>query len=82
MPPNLHSWRPIVRARLPFAAVAVTSDDDPYSAPERSARLVREWGARQVGIGAAGHINGESGLGDWPTGRAWVDALATSPASP
>ncbi|MES2957229.1 MAG: alpha/beta hydrolase [Pseudomonadota bacterium] len=75
MPPNLQPWRPILRRPLPFRALAVTSDDDPYSTPERSARLVREWGASQVGIGAAGHINGESGLGDWPAGQAFVQSL-------
>jgi uncharacterized protein len=75
MPPNLHSWRPIVRQALPFAAIVVTSDDDPYSTPERSAHLLSEWGARQVGIGGAGHINGESGLGDWPAGHALLAQL-------
>lgn len=78
MPPNLHSWRPIVRARLPFAAIAVTSDDDPYSSPQRSARLISEWGARQVGIGAAGHINGEAGLADWPAGLALLGELTAT----
>jgi hypothetical protein len=81
MPPNLHAWRPVLRRPLPFAAIAVTSDDDPYSAPERSVRLVRDWGARQVGVGALGHINGESGLGDWPAGRALVDELTARPAA-
>jgi len=80
MPPNLRPWRPLLRRPLPFAAIAVTSDDDPYSAPDASARLLREWGARQVGIGAAGHINGESGLGDWPVGQDLLHAL-TAPQS-
>jgi predicted alpha/beta hydrolase family esterase len=75
MPPNLAPWRPIVRTRLPFAAIAVTSSDDPYGAPERSARMARDWGAEQVSIGPAGHINGESGLGDWAAGRALLDRL-------
>jgi uncharacterized protein len=74
-PPNLHPWRPVVRRRLPFAAIAVTSSDDPYAAPERSAALARDWGAAPVSIGAAGHVNGESGLGDWPAGRALLDRL-------
>ncbi len=74
-PPNLLPWRPIVRRRLPFAAIAVTSADDPFSAPERGARLVREWGARQVALGAVGHINGDSGLGDWPAGQALLAQL-------
>ena len=81
LPPNLHPWRPILRQPLPFAAIAVTSDDDPYSAPERGARLGCEWGAQQVGIGAAGHINGESGLGDWPAGQALLKTLTPPPPS-
>jgi predicted alpha/beta hydrolase family esterase len=75
MPPNLLPWRPILRQRLPFAATVVTSSDDPYSAPERSAAMARDWGAELVSIGPAGHINGESGLGDWPAGRALLDRL-------
>jgi predicted alpha/beta hydrolase family esterase len=82
MPPNLRSWRPIVRQALPFASIVVTSDDDPYGAPESSARLVREWGARPVSIGAAGHINGESGLGDWPAGHALLDELLARAGDP
>jgi uncharacterized protein len=70
MPPNLLPWRPIVRRPLPFAATVVTSSDDPYCAPERSAQMARDWGTERVNIGARGHINGESGLGDWPDGRA------------
>jgi len=75
MPPNLVPWRPVVRRRLPFAAVAVTSSDDPYCASERSAQMAHDWGAQLVGIGARGHINGESGLGDWPEGRGLIDRL-------
>jgi uncharacterized protein len=69
MPPNLLPWRPIVRRRLPFVSIVVTSSDDPYGASERSAQMARDWGAERVDIGPAGHINGESGLGDWPVGR-------------
>ena len=83
MPPNLHAWRPILRHRLPFAAVAVTSDDDPYGSANRAAQLVREWGARQVSLAAAGHINGDSGLGDWPAGQSLISPwLAVTAATP
>jgi uncharacterized protein len=75
MPPNLAPWRPIVRARLPFAAIAVTSSDDPYCASDRGAQMARDWGAERIDIGARGHINGESGLGDWPEGRVLLDRL-------
>jgi hypothetical protein len=75
MPPNLAPWRPIARVRLPFAAIAVTSSDDPYCASDRAVQMARDWGAERVEIGARGHINGESGLGDWPEGRALLDRL-------
>ena len=74
-PPNLVPWRPIVRGALPFAAIAVTSTDDPFCGPERAAAMARDWGAREVSVGAAGHVNGESGLGDWAEGRALLDSL-------
>jgi uncharacterized protein len=75
MPPNLTPWRPIERRRLPFAAVVVTSSDDPYCASARSAQMARDWGAERIDIGARGHVNGESGLGDWPEGRALLERL-------
>jgi predicted alpha/beta hydrolase family esterase len=75
MPPNLFNWRPIVRGRLPFASLAVTSSDDPYCSATRSARMVADWGSTAVDIGARGHVNGESGLGDWPEGRSLLTAL-------
>jgi len=81
MPPHLRAWRPILRQRLPFPATAVTSEDDPYGGVQASARLAREWGARQIALGACGHINGQSGLGDWAAGQAWVDELAAAPAA-
>jgi len=76
MPPNLFNWRPIVRERLQFASIAVISSDDPYCAPERAAQLARDWGASTFDIGACGHVNGESGLGDWPQGWALLQTLS------
>jgi uncharacterized protein len=74
-PPQLFNWKPIVRARLPFRSVAVTSSDDPFCAPPRAAEMAAHWGARCVEIGARGHINGDSGLGDWPEGLALLESM-------
>jgi predicted alpha/beta hydrolase family esterase len=68
MPPNLFSWRPMERRRLPFPSVAVVSSDDPYCAPARAHDLLQAWGSEMFDLGARGHVNGESGLGDWPLG--------------
>ena len=75
MPPNLFNWRPIVRQRLPFPSIAVTSSDDPYCAPDRAAQMVADWGSEPIDIGPRGHINGDSGLGDWPDGRTLLARL-------
>ena len=75
MPPNLFNWRPIVRAPLPFASLAVVSSDDPYCAPHRAAGLAHDWGSAITAVGPRGHINGDSGLGDWPEGWALLQSL-------
>ncbi len=79
VPPNVHGFRPIVRDRLPFASIAVISSDDPYSAPDRAQQMARDWGAAPVHIGAHGHINTESGLGDWPEGHVLLQQLMRAP---
>ena len=70
MPPQLHGWRPMVRQRLPFAAMAVLSSNDPYGALDRTEAIAADWGAGVEQIGPFGHINAESGLDDWPEGHA------------
>ncbi len=83
MPPQLHSWRPMVRRPLPFPAWVVWSTDDAYCAPERAQALARDWGAPDCCAGAAGHLNTASGLGDWEAGHHLLQALATgSPTIP
>lgn len=75
LPPQLAPWRPVVRQRLPFASMAVVSHDDPYSAPQQAAQLAADWGSELVSLGERGHVNGDSGLGDWPEGRAMLAGL-------
>ena len=79
-PPNLFNWRPMVRNKLPFASRVLASSDDPYCTLERAEGLARDWGCEIEPVGPLGHINGESGLGDWTLGwaklRQWLDQLA------
>ena len=73
----LNSWSPPVVHRLPFSSTVVASRNDPYCSFERASHFASHWGAELVDAGAAGHINAESGLGDWPTGQALLQALIT-----
>jgi predicted alpha/beta hydrolase family esterase len=69
-PPQLHRWAVPVLDKLPFASTLVASTDDPYCNLEAAERLAVHWGAALHSIGPRGHINGASGLADWPQGRA------------
>ena len=66
--PVLTSWAPIPMQRLPFKSVLLGSHNDPYCSLARATGFARAWGAEWVDCGAAGHLNAESGLGDWPKG--------------
>jgi len=72
-------WTPIARQRLPFAAHMIAADNDPYCELARSRQMAADWGARFTEIGPLGHVNAESGLGDWPEGRRWLQELQNSP---
>lgn len=71
----LHSWRSVALHRLPFRSVLLGSHNDPYCSLERARAFADAWGSEFVDYGHAGHINADSGLGDWPDGRARLAAL-------
>lgn len=72
---QLPSWAPIARRPLPFPSVLVASRNDPFCAFDRAGALAQAWGSRLVDLGAAGHINADSGLGSWPQGHALLQDL-------
>ena len=74
----LHSFTPIVRQRLPFPALAVVSSNDPYCAPERAFAMAADWRSQTLDAGPRGHLNADSGLGDWPEGRQLLAKLLAS----
>jgi predicted alpha/beta hydrolase family esterase len=81
-PPQLHGWRPMVLEPIKFAACAVVSSDDPFCEPARAAHLCAHW---QVGVrsaGARGHLNAQSGLGDWLGGLELLKQLAIAHGTP
>lgn len=74
----LPSWSPIVRQRLPFPNMLVGSRNDPYCSFARAQGLAGSWGSRFIDLGECGHINAESGLGDWPEGHRLLLDCASS----
>ena len=75
---HLPGWSPIVRQRLPFPAVLVGSRNDPYCDFTKAMGLADSWGARFVDLGERGHINTESGVGEWKDGHTLLNELIAS----
>jgi predicted alpha/beta hydrolase family esterase len=63
------------RMPLGFPSRVVASRDDSYGSFEFAQGCARDWGSAFTDVGAAGHINAESGLGDWPAGQALLAGL-------
>lgn len=79
VPPQLHNWQPMRLSPLPFVAQLLYSENDPWCTPERAQWLAAQWQAHAASVGARGHVNHDSGLDDWPEGRAALQALMQSP---
>lgn len=68
-PSSIRGYASPQRAPLRFPALMVASSNDHYITLERSRELARDWNCDWHNVGAHGHINAASNLGDWPEGR-------------
>lgn len=68
-------FAPMPLARLPFRSVVVASRNDPYVSFWRARHFADCWGSAFIDAGELGHINGDSNLGNWPTGMAILLSL-------
>jgi uncharacterized protein len=76
-PTEAVGFSPLPLRTLPFASIVVASTNDPYGSIEFAKSAAAAWGSRFVSIGAAGHINASSGLGEWNDGFALYSQLTT-----
>jgi uncharacterized protein len=72
---KLADFGPAPRTFLPFPSLLVASQNDPYCGIQHAQKLARRWRARFVNAGLFGHINADSGIGDWPYGLSLLDTL-------
>lgn len=73
--PCLRSFKSIPMQSLPFQSVVVASTNDPCCSLGRAKLFAQAWGSRFEEIENAGHINAESGYGQWPEGLKILAAL-------
>lgn len=80
----LSDFAPVPYAALPCRSVVVASSNDPYCPIRLAGAYARAWGSEFVRLQNAGHINIDSGHGEWPLGLALLQSLtgavAWSPA--
>jgi uncharacterized protein len=61
---TLGPWLP--SGQLDFPCAVIASTNDPWVRLTVAAYWADRWGSRFISIGAAGHINVDSGFGPWP----------------
>ncbi len=77
-PPAAQGFQSVPTGTLRFPSLVVASHDDPFGSIAYAKRCAAGWGSGFVEVGAAGHINADSGLGNWPAGRALFEGLIKS----
>ncbi len=80
--PRLARFAPVRRTPFAFPAILAASRNDHLIDFGRSRRLARIWKSRFVDAGWLGHINADSGLGDWPFGLFLLRQLASAIGPP
>ena len=78
----LQDFAPVPSERLPYRSIVVASSDDPYCPSRLAGAYARAWGSEFIRLPNAGHINVESGHGEWPLGFALLQVLLASGPSP
>ncbi len=85
----LADFAPVPHQKLPYRNVLVASSNDPFCPIRLAGAYARAWGSELVRIQDGGHINLESGHGEWPLGLALLQSLMgdaglsfNAPASP
>jgi predicted alpha/beta hydrolase family esterase len=71
----LSDFAPVPYKPLPYRSVLVASSNDPYCPVRLAGAYARAWGSDYVRVPNAGHINIESGHGEWPLGVALLQSL-------
>lgn len=72
----LADFAPVPFHKLPYRNVLVASSNDPFCPVRLAGAYARAWGSEFVRIQDGGHINIDSGHGEWPLGLALLQSLA------
>lgn len=71
----LADFAPVPYRALPYRSIVVAGQNDPFCPVRLSGAYAKAWGSEFVRLQNAGHINVESGHGEWPLGLALLQSL-------
>ncbi|MER9677050.1 alpha/beta hydrolase [Mesorhizobium sp. M0208] len=74
-PSSARAFADAPQQRLRFPSLIVASTNDPYGSLDYVRAKSERWGSDLHIAGPLGHINGDSGLGDWPVGMELLTAF-------
>ncbi len=67
-PPTARGFAPVPMGPHGFPSIVIASANDPFGSSACAQHCAKAWGSRFVDIGEAGHINADSGHGEWDEG--------------
>ena len=67
-PASARGFMPVPLLPFMFRSLVVASANDPLGSPAYAKHCAMAWGSMFIDIGQAGHINVDSGHGEWPEG--------------
>jgi predicted alpha/beta hydrolase family esterase len=78
----LADFAPVPSHPLPYRNIVVASDNDPHCPVRLATAYARAWGSDLVKLVGAGHINVDSGHGEWPLGWGLLAGLMQETCTP
>ncbi len=72
---RMQAFAPLPRTILPFPALVVASENDPYVSVDRAFSMARQWGSGFARFGACGHFGTDDKLGWWRQGEELLDSF-------
>jgi predicted alpha/beta hydrolase family esterase len=77
-PKQAVGFAPALEGSPPLPGLIVASTNDEYGTIDHAQRVARAWKVDLANVGARGHINLASNLGDWPEGRTLLQTFVAS----
>ncbi|HEV7317979.1 MAG TPA: alpha/beta hydrolase [Ensifer sp.] len=79
-PADASGFAKVPEDRFRFPSLVVASVNDPFGSIGYQRTRAAQWGSDIVEAGPLGHVNGKSGLGDWPAGQTLLQTFARETA--